>query len=205
MSKKWISIILVSALFLLVGCGKEPVENKKIVDDKEVVENKKVVDDKEVINSKFTGKWKLETASIGKIDRTGYREVNHDYSREFEIDRNGIVKEVIVDDNGTRTCTFKIKSKGGDEYQNDGSLTVEEFFKYETEAQKEYVKKALEFLKKTDDAKIIKSEQKGNEYYIETEQMQDLAFFMYLSDKKLIKEAVYEKENYSGKDIYIKK
>lgn len=111
MSKKWIGIILVSALFLLVGCSKEPVENKKVVEDKEVVDDKKVVDDKEVINSKFTGKWKLETASIGKIDRTGYREVNHDYSREFEIDRNGIVKEVIVDDNGTRTYTFKIKSK----------------------------------------------------------------------------------------------
>ncbi|EAD3144322.1 hypothetical protein D9N30_14750, partial [Listeria monocytogenes] len=59
--------------------------------------------------------------------------------------------------------------------------------------------------KKTDAAKIIKSEQKGNEYYIETEQMHGLEFFMYLSDKKLIKEAVYEKENYSGKDIYIKK
>ncbi|EAE7092195.1 hypothetical protein BI336_00400 [Listeria monocytogenes] len=205
MSKKWISIILVSALFLLVGCGKEPVENKKIVDDKEVVENKKVVDDKEAINSKFIGKWKLETASIGKIDRTGYREVNHDYSREFEIDRNGIVKEVIVDDDGARTYTFKIKSKGGDEYQNDGSLTSEEVFKYETEAQKEYVKKVLELKEKIDSVKIIKSEQKGNEYYIETEQTQVLTFFMYLSDKKLIKEAVDEKENYSGKDIYIKK
>ncbi|TYV22385.1 hypothetical protein [Listeria monocytogenes] len=199
MSKKWIGIILLSALFLLVGCGKEPVENKKIVDDKEVVENK------EVINSKFTGKWKLETASIGKIDRTGYREVNHDYSREFEIDRNGIIKEVIVDDDGARTYTFKIMSKGGDEYQNDGSLTSEEVFKYETEAQKEYVKKVLELKEKIDSVKIIKSEQKGNEYYIETEQTQVLTFFMYLSDKKLIKEAVDEKENYSGKDIYIKK
>ncbi|EAE7066241.1 hypothetical protein JQP30_001139 [Listeria monocytogenes] len=193
MSKKWIGIILVSALFLLIGCGKGPVENKKVVDDKEV------------INSKFTGKWKLETVSIGKIDRTGYREVNHDYSREFEIDRNGIIKEVIVDDDGARTFTFKIKSKGGDEYQNDGSLTSEEVFKYETEAQKEYVKKVLELKRKIDFVKIIKSEQKGNEYYIETEQMQDLTFFMYLSDKKLIKEAVYEKENYSSKDIYIKK
>ncbi|EAG9347217.1 hypothetical protein CW906_04240 [Listeria monocytogenes] len=205
MSKKWIGIILVSALFLLIGCGKGPVENKKVVDDKEVVENKKVVDDKEVINSKFTGKWKLETVSIGKIDRTGYRKVNHDYSREFEIDRNGIIKEVIVDDDGARTYTFKIMSKGGDEYQNDGSLTAEEVFKYETEAQKEYVKKVLELKEKIDSVKIIKSEQKGNEYYIETEQTQVLTFFMYLSDKKLIKEAVDEKENYSGKDIYIKK
>lgn len=62
MSKKWIGIILVSALFLLVGCGKEPVENKKVVDDKEV------------ISSKFTGKWKLESVSVGASDGTDMKQ-----------------------------------------------------------------------------------------------------------------------------------
>ncbi|EAK8940581.1 hypothetical protein E5Z49_12805 [Listeria monocytogenes] len=192
MSKKWIGIILVSALFLLVGCGKESVENKKIIDDKEV------------ISSKFTGKWKLETVSIGKIDRTGYGKVNHDYSREFELDSNGKVKEVLIDDNGAKTYIFKIKSKGSNEYQNDGSLTAEEVYKYETEAQKEYVKKALKFFEETDSIKLIKSEQRGNEYYIETQQNKGFEFFMNLEDKKLAKEAVYEKENFSSKEIYIK-
>ncbi|EHR7111699.1 hypothetical protein KUE79_001934 [Listeria monocytogenes] len=192
MSKKWISIILVSALFLLVGCGKEPVENKKVVEDKEV------------ISSKFTGKWKLETVSIGKPDRTGYREVNRGYSREFKIDSKGNIKEVLVDDNATRNYTYKLKPKIGDEYQNDGSTISKEVYKYETASEKQYVKEVLEKFKGSDTIKITLSEQKGNEYVIETEQMEDFTFFMYLSDKKLIKEAVYEKEKVSSKDIYIK-
>ncbi|ENI8404805.1 hypothetical protein ABZY94_001397 [Listeria monocytogenes] len=192
MSKKWISIILVSALFLLVGCGKEPVENKKVVDDKEV------------ISSNITGKWKLETVSIGEYDRTGYREVNRGYSREFKIDSKGNIKEVLVDDNVTRNYTYKLKPKIGDEYQNDGSTISKEVYKYETASEKQYVKEVLEKFKGSDTIKITLSEQKGNEYVIETEQMEDFTFFMYLSDKKLIKEAVYEKEKVSSKDIYIK-
>ncbi|EGN0216114.1 hypothetical protein IIE63_002545 [Listeria monocytogenes] len=192
MSKKWIGIILVSALFLLVGCGKEPVENKKVVDDKEV------------ISSNITGKWKLETVSIGEYDRTGYREETHDYSREFEMDSKGNIKEVLVYDNGTRTYTYKIKPKIGDEYQNDGSTISKEVYKYETASEKQYVKELLETFKGLDTIKITLSEQKGNKYVIETEQMHDFAFFMYLSDKKLIKEAVYEKEKVSSKDIFIR-
>ncbi|EPF1793505.1 lipoprotein [Listeria monocytogenes] len=192
MSKKWISIILLSALFLLVGCGKGPVENKKVVEDKEV------------ISSKFAGKWKLETFSMGKPDRTGYREVNNGYSREFEMDSKGNIEEVLVYDNGTRTYTYKIKPKIGDEYQNDGSTMSKEVYKYETVSEKQYVKELLETFKGLDTIKITLSEQKGNEYVIETEQMEDFTFFMYLSDKKLIKEAVYEKEKVSSKDIYIK-
>ncbi|EAD3142496.1 hypothetical protein LG129_000949 [Listeria monocytogenes] len=192
MSKKWIGIILVSALFLLVGCSKEPVENKKVVDDKEV------------ISSKFTGKWKLETVDIGKIDRTGYQPVFHYYSREFEIDSKGNIEEVLVDLSVTKYYTYKIKPKIGDEYQNDGSTMSKEVYKYRTETEKQYVKKVLENLKGLDTIKIKLSKQKGDEYVIETEQMQDFTFFMYLSDKKLIKEAVFEKEKVSSKDTFIK-
>ncbi|EHP2907310.1 TPA: hypothetical protein ACSY4A_07220 [Listeria monocytogenes] len=192
MGKKWIGIILVSALFLLVGCGKEPVENKKVVDDKEV------------ISSKFTGKWKLETVSIGKPDRTGYQPMFNYYSREFEIDSKGNIEEVLVDLSVTKYYTYKIKPKIGDEYQNDGSTMSKEVYKYRTETEKQYVKKVLENLKGLDTIKIKLSKQKGDEYVIETEQMQDFTFFMYLSDKKLIKEAVFEKEKVSSKDTFIK-
>ncbi|MPR72518.1 hypothetical protein D7403_09330, partial [Listeria monocytogenes] len=90
------------------------------------------------------------------------------------------------------------------EYQNDGSTMSKEVYKYRTETEKQYVKKVLENLKGLDTIKIKLSKQKGDEYVIETEQMQDFTFFMYLSDKKLIKEAVFEKEKVSSKDTFIK-
>nr|WP_253926813.1 hypothetical protein [Listeria monocytogenes] len=47
MSKKWIGIILLSALFLLVGCGKESVENKKLLMIKKLL----------VVNLQGSGSW----------------------------------------------------------------------------------------------------------------------------------------------------
>ncbi|EAC9077739.1 hypothetical protein KV69_04175 [Listeria monocytogenes] len=197
MSKKWIGIILVSALFLLVGCGKEPVENKKIVDDKEVV------------SSKFTGKWKLESVSVGLSDGTGMANMDKKnmMSLDLEVDADGNVKELYVYDEFSLTNSYKIKKIIGNEYEIVGPKITKRVYDYETESKKENVQKALKVYKKLeerDNVKIMKSEQKGNEYHLDTEVEIEYEFSMELESENLILKKVDDEENILVQETYKK-
>ncbi|EIN5665156.1 hypothetical protein LPC17_000713 [Listeria monocytogenes] len=197
MSKKWISIILVSALFLLVGCGKEVVENKKIVDDKEVV------------SSKFTGKWKLESVSVGLSDGTGMANMDKKnmMSLDLEVDADGNVKELYVYDEFSLTNSYKIKKIIGNEYEIVGPKITKRVYDYETESKKENVQKALKVYKKLeerDNVKTIKSEQKGNEYHLDTEVEIEYEFSMELESENLILKKVDDEENILVQETYKK-
>ncbi|EIR9712735.1 hypothetical protein LYY07_001399 [Listeria monocytogenes] len=197
MSKKWISIILVSALFLLVGCGKEVVENKKIVDDKEVV------------SSKFTGKWKLESVSVGLSDGTGMANMDKKnmMSLDLEVDADGNVKELYVYDEFSLTNSYKIKKIIGNEYEIVGPKITKRVYEYETESKKENVQKALKVYKKLeerDNVKTMKSEQKGNEYHLDTEVEIEYEFSMELESENLILKKVDDEENILVQETYKK-
>ncbi|EAF1783417.1 hypothetical protein CJQ01_00430 [Listeria monocytogenes] len=197
MSKKWIGIILVSALFLLVGCGKEVVENKKIVDDKEVV------------SSKFTGKWKLESVSVGLSDGTGMANMDKKnmMSLDLEVDADGNVKELYVYDEFSLTNSYKIKKIIGNEYEIVGPKITKRVYDYETESKKENVQKALKVYKKLeerDNVKTMKSEQKGNEYHLDTEVEIEYEFSMELESENLILKKVDDEENILVQETYKK-
>ncbi|EGK1783864.1 hypothetical protein IOO79_001394 [Listeria monocytogenes] len=197
MSKKWIGIILLSALFLLVGCGKEVVENKKIVDDKEVV------------SSKFTGKWKLESVSVGLSDGTGMANMDKKnmMSLDLEVDADGNVKELYVYDEFSLTNSYKIKKIIGNEYEIVGPKITKRVYDYETESKKENVQKALKVYKKLeerDNVKTMKSEQKGNEYHLDTEVEIEYEFSMELESENLILKKVDDEENILVQETYKK-
>ncbi|EEU7816996.1 hypothetical protein HED71_002005 [Listeria monocytogenes] len=192
MSKKWIGIILVSALFLLVGCGKEPVENKKIIDDKEV------------ISSKFTGKWKLETVSVGASDGSDMKDTGlaNKMSVDLDIDVDGNVKELFIDDEVAITNSYKLKQKDGDKYQCDGPVVSKKVYGYETESEKAYVQEVLKMLEAQDDIKITKSEQKDDEYHVDTKEQKDYVISLELDSKNLVLKKVDDKENILIQETY---
>ncbi|MDU58017.1 hypothetical protein EDI35_06545 [Listeria monocytogenes] len=203
MSKKCIGIIIVSALFLLVGCGKEVVENKMSV------ENKKIVDDKEVVSSKITGKWKLESVSVGLSDGTGMANMDKKnmMSLDLEVDADGNVKELYVYDEFALTNSYKIKKIIGNEYEIVGPKITKRVYDYETESKKENVQKALKVYKKLeerDNVKIMKSEQKGNEYHLDTEVEIEYEFSMELESENLILKKVDDEENILVQETYKK-
>ncbi|EHP6531383.1 hypothetical protein KMW44_002505 [Listeria monocytogenes] len=192
MSKKWIGIILVSALFLLVGCAKEPVESKKVVDDKEV------------ISSKFTGKWKLESVSVGASDGADMKDTGlaNKMSVDLDIDVDGNVKELFIDDEVAITNSYKLKQKDGDKYQCDDPVVSKKVYGYETESEKAYVQEVLKMLEAQDDIEITKSEQKGNEYRVDTKEQKDYVISLELESKNLVLKKVDDKENILIQETY---
>ncbi|EAC7104147.1 hypothetical protein [Listeria innocua] len=194
MSKKWIGIILLSALFLLVGCGKESVENKKIIDDKEV------------ISSKFTGKWKLESVSVGASDGADMKDTGlaSKMSVDLDIDADGNVKELFIDDEVSIINSYKLKQKDGDEYQCDGPVISKKVYGYETESEKAYVQEVLKMLEAQDDIKITKSEQKDDEYHMDTKEQKDYVISLELDSKNLVLKKVDDKENILIQETYKK-
>ncbi|EAC2632929.1 hypothetical protein Y489_14285 [Listeria monocytogenes] len=194
MSKKWIGIIIVSALFLLVGCGKESVENKKIIDDKEV------------ISSKFTGKWKLESVSVGASDGSDMKDTGlaSKMSVDLDIDADGNVKELFIDDEVAIINSYKLKQKDGDKYQYYGPVVSKKVYGHETESEKENVQKVLKMLEAQDGIEITKSEQKGNEYRVDTKEKRDYVLSMELESEKLVLKKVDDKENSLIQETYKK-
>ncbi|EBF5116870.1 hypothetical protein FH019_10785 [Listeria monocytogenes] len=192
MSKKWIGIILVSALFLLVACGKEPVENKKIIDDKEV------------ISSKFTGKWKLESVSVGVSDGSDMKDTGlaSKMSVDLDIDADGNVKELFIDDEVSIINSYKLNQKDGDEYQCDGPVISKKVYGYETESEQAYVQEVLKMLEAQDDIKITKSEQKDDEYHVDTKEQKEYVISLELESKNLVLKKVDDKENILIKETY---
>ncbi|MEE9727257.1 hypothetical protein VL806_07850 [Listeria seeligeri] len=181
MSKKVVSIILLGICFLLVGCGKE------------------------VIDSRYTGKWKLESSGIGMSDGESYKEtdVSSKVSLDLDIDAAGNVKELYIDDTVATTNSYKLKQKGDDEYQYDGPMVSKRVYSYETESEKANVQKNLEALKAKDNIKIIKSEQKGDEYRIELKDEEDNFVISYeIQSEKLIVKKVDNKEKILIKETY---
>ncbi|EJD7524827.1 hypothetical protein M2T50_002863, partial [Listeria monocytogenes] len=165
MSKKLVSIIFLGICFLLVGCGKE------------------------VVDSKYTGKWKLESSGIGMSDGSNYKETDAagKVSLDLDIDAEGNVKELYIDDAVAITNSYKLKKKGDDEYQYDGTLISKKVYSYETESDKENVETMLKFLKSKDNVKITKNEQKGDEYHIEVKaDEKDFVFSLEMQSGKLI-------------------
>lgn len=84
-------------MLLLVGCGKE------------------------VVDSKYTGKWKLESSGIGMSDGSSYKETNEldKVSLDLDIDAEGNVTELYIDDTDATTNSYKLKQKGEDEYRTE--------------------------------------------------------------------------------------
>ncbi|EAE5855656.1 hypothetical protein E3B04_00395 [Listeria monocytogenes] len=182
MSKKLVSIIFLGMLLLLAGCGKA------------------------VVDSKYTGKWKLESESIGASDGTGMKDVDETNltSLNLEMDADGDVKELCIFDEYVLTNSYKIKQKNGNEYQYDGPVTSKKVYSYETESEKENVQKALKALEAQDVIKIMKSEQKGNEYHLDTKVEREYEFSMELENENLILKKVDKKENAMVKETYKK-
>ncbi|MBM5605256.1 hypothetical protein D8X85_06860 [Listeria seeligeri] len=183
MSKKVVSIILLGICFLLVGCGKE------------------------VIDSRYIGKWKLESSGIGMSDGESYKEtdVSGKVSLDLDIDAAGNVKELYIDDTVATTNSYKLKQKGDDEYQYDGPMVSKRVYSYETESEKANVQKNLEALKAKDNIKIIKSEQKGDEYRIELKDEEDNFVISFeIQSGKLIFKKLDKKENVLIKQTYTK-
>ncbi|MBC2039557.1 hypothetical protein [Listeria marthii] len=182
MNKKLISIIFLGICLLLVGCGKE------------------------VVDSKYTGKWKLESVGVGASDGTNLKDrgMASKISFDLEIDTDGNVKELYIDDEVAMTNSYKIKQKDSDEYQYDGPVVSKKVYSYETESEKENVQKVLEMVKAKDNVKIMKSEQKGNEYHLDTKEESDYVLSMELESKNLILKKVDDKENIMVKETYKK-
>ncbi|AEO02381.1 TPA_asm: hypothetical protein GZK48_13430 [Listeria monocytogenes] len=183
MSKKLVSIIFLGICLLLVGCGKE------------------------VVDSKYTGKWKLESSGIGMSDGSNYKETDAagKVSLDLDIDAEGNVKELYIDDAVAITNSYKLKKKGDDEYQYDGTLISKKVYSYETESDKENVETMLKFLKSKDNVKITKNEQKGDEYHIEVKaDEKDFVFSLEMQSRKLIFKKVDTKEKVLIKETYKK-
>ncbi|UHP10485.1 hypothetical protein LAX80_001475 [Listeria marthii] len=182
MNKKLISIIFLGICLLLVGCGKE------------------------VVDSKYTGKWKLESVGVGASDGANFkdRDESGKISVDLEIDTDGNVKELYIDDEVAMTNSYKIKQKDGAEYQYDGPVVSKKVYSYETESEKENVQKVLEMVKSKDNIKITKSEQKGNEYHLDTKEESDYVLSMELESENLILKKVDDKENIMVKETYKK-
>lgn len=180
MNKKLISIIFLGICLLLVGCGKE------------------------VVDSKYTGKWKLESVGVGASDGTNLKDrgMASKISFDLEIDTDGNVKELYIDDEVAMTNSYKIKQKDGDEYQYDGPVVSKKVYSYETESEKENVQKVLEMFKAKDNIKIMKSEQKGNEYHLDIKEESDYVLSMELKSKNLILKKVDDKEKIMVKETY---
>ncbi|EPR7589400.1 hypothetical protein ACU8KY_000914 [Listeria monocytogenes] len=150
---------------------------------------------KEVVDSKYTGKWKLESSGIGMSDGSNYK----------ETDAAGNVKELYIDDAVAITNSYKLKKKGDDEYQYDGTLISKKVYSYETESDKENVETMLKFLKSKDNVKITKNEQKGDEYHIEVKaDEKDFVFSLEMQSGKLIFKKVDTKEKVLIKETYKK-
>lgn len=183
MSKKLVSIIFLGICLLLVGCGKE------------------------VVDSKYTGKWKLESSGIGMSDGSNYKETDAagKVSLDLDIDAEGNVKELYIDDAVAITNSYKLKKKGDDEYQYDGTLISKKVYSYETESDKENVETMLKFLKSKDNIKITKNERKGDEYYIDIKADEtDYVFSLEMQSGKLIFKKVDTKEKVLIKETYKK-
>ncbi|ECH7281624.1 hypothetical protein ACTZ8G_002671 [Listeria monocytogenes] len=182
MSKKLVSIIFLGMLLLLAGCGKA------------------------VVDSKYTGKWKLESVSIGASDGTDMKDTDESnmMSHALEMNAAGDVKELYIYDEFVLTNSYKIKQKNGNEYQYDGPVTSKKVYGYETESEKENVQKALKALEAQDVIKIMKSEQKGNEYHLDTKAEREYEFSMELENENLILKKVDKKENAMVKETYKK-
>ncbi|MBM5720702.1 hypothetical protein [Listeria ivanovii] len=183
MNKKLVGIIILGVMLLLVGCGKE------------------------VVDSKFTGKWKLESSGIGMSDGASYKETDEsdEISLDLDIDMEGNVKELYIDDTVATTNSYKLKQTGDDEYQYDGPIVSKRVYSYETESEKEKVQSDLAALKAKDNIKITKSEQKDDEYRIELKYEEDNFVLSFeIQNKKLIFKKVDKKENVLIKQTYKK-
>ncbi|EAF5658999.1 hypothetical protein [Listeria innocua] len=183
MSKKLVSIIILGICLLLVGCGKE------------------------VVDSNFTGKWKLESSGIGMSDGTDYTETKKADipSLDFDIDSDGNVKELYIDDTVAITNSYKLKQEKDNEYQYDGPIICKKVYEYKTESEKEKVQSELNTLKAKDNVKITKSAQKGDEYQIDLKvEEQDFVLSMEIENEKLIFKKVDNKEKVLIKQTYKK-
>ncbi|HCW3272947.1 TPA: hypothetical protein OXD27_001667 [Listeria monocytogenes] len=180
MSKKLVSIIFLGMLLLLVGCGKE------------------------VVDSKYTGKWKLESVIVGASDGAGMKDTGlaSKMSVDLDIDVDGNIKELFIDDEVAITNSYKLKQKDGDKYQCDGLVVSKKVYGYETESEKAYVQEVLKMLEAQDDIEITKSEQKGNEYRVDTKEQKDYVISLELESKNLVLKKVDDKENILIQETY---
>ncbi|ECW1545392.1 hypothetical protein CX099_08580 [Listeria monocytogenes] len=182
MSKKLVSIIFLGMLLLLAGCGKA------------------------VVDSKYTGKWKLESVSVGASDGSDMKDTGlaSKMSVDLDIDADGNVKELFIDDEVAIINSYKLKQKDGDEYQCDGPVISKKVYGYETESEKAYVQEVLKMLEAQDDIKITKSEQKDDEYHVDTKEQKEYVISLELESKNLVLKKVDDKENILIKETYKK-
>ncbi|HCJ4429203.1 TPA: hypothetical protein NR906_002392 [Listeria innocua] len=182
MSKKLVSIIFLGICLLLVGCGKD------------------------VVDSKFTGKWKLESVSVGTSDGKNLKDTGmaSKMSVDLDMDADGNVTELYMDDEVAITNSYKLKQKDGDKYQYDGPVVSKKVYGYETESEKANVQKVLKMLEAQDGIEITKSEQKGNEYRVDTKEKRDYVLSMELESENLVLKKVDDKENSLIKETYKK-
>ncbi|MBC1385859.1 hypothetical protein HB829_00455 [Listeria innocua] len=182
MSKKLVSIIFLGICLLLVGCGKD------------------------VVDSKFTGKWKMESVSVGASDGKNLKDTGmaSKMSVDLDMDADGNVTELYIDDEVAITNSYKLKQKDGDKYQYDGPVVSKKVYGYETESEKENVQKVLKMLEAQDGIEITKSEQKGNEYRVDTKEKRDYVLSMELESEKLVLKKVDDKENSLIQETYKK-